>query len=427
MAFIQGDSGPNTLTGGLDNDIIWGMDGNDTMTGGAGNDDLDGGAGVDTAVFSGTQLQYDYSMVLDSTTWRNEANYVAHTNLLVLDSFSGRDGDDFLLGTEFLKFSNGTVHWYDVPVTYTVSSSTSSLEGIGIYGGVMNDTMIGHAGDNNFIGGLGDDYIDGGTAGFDTAIYYAADTYVTMNPVAGGVTVDLGTGSASGAWGNDTLVNIDAVIGSFYNDVLVGGASANYLNGEAGEDILIGAQGDDTLDGWDGLDWVLYNGNASEYTMSGNASERHFEDNVGSNGYDTLLNVERVQFDNLGLAFDINGNAGDAARIIGVLLGGDYVQNEAIERIVINALDSGYTLEDFADLAIDTLYPQYTSAQLATLMYTNVVGFAPSQGDVNYLVDVMAQTSAAWLAVYAGDTVYNDDNIDLAGLTQYGVPFLPII
>ena len=68
--------------------------------------------------------------------------------------------------------------------------------------------------------------------------------------------VDLTTGLATGH-GTDTLSNIDAVIGSAFDDQIAGDSYDNQFEGHAGNDLLTGGGGADTLDGEDGRDWLV--------------------------------------------------------------------------------------------------------------------------------------------------------------------------
>ncbi|MBV6623608.1 MAG: hypothetical protein KI793_11830 [Rivularia sp. (in: Bacteria)] len=52
-----------------------------------------------------------------------------------------------------------------------------------------------------------------------------------------------------GFGGNDTLLNIENVVGSDFNDVIFGGNGNNNLNGGAGNDTLVGGAGNDILVG----------------------------------------------------------------------------------------------------------------------------------------------------------------------------------
>ncbi|WP_407117244.1 VCBS domain-containing protein [Bradyrhizobium sp. LMG 9283] len=111
-----------------------------------------------------------------------------------------------------------------------------------ISGGDGNDILFGGAGKDYLRGGSGDDILDGGP-GFDRAVYSDA---------TGGVTINLAAGAASGAGvGTDTLVNIEAAIGSdfadtfnaagFTGDAHVPGSPVGYneFEGNGGDDIII--------------------------------------------------------------------------------------------------------------------------------------------------------------------------------------------
>ncbi|MWK55284.1 tandem-95 repeat protein, partial [Pseudomonas otitidis] len=115
-----------------------------------------------------------------------------------------------------------------------------------------DDTLNGGAGNDLLVGGSGNDYLDGGS-GTDTAGYQDATAGVNVSL---GITGQQNTGGA----GLDTLVNIENLTGSNFNDTLTGNSGANVLSGLAGNDTLIGAGGNDTLTGGDGADtfkWLL--------------------------------------------------------------------------------------------------------------------------------------------------------------------------
>ena len=111
-----------------------------------------------------------------------------------------------------------------------------------ITGGDGKDILFGGAGKDYLTGGFGDDILDGGP-GFDRAVYTDA---------TGGVTINLAAGTASGAGvDTDTLVNIEAAIGSnfadtfnaagFSGDAHVPGSPVGYneFEGKGGDDTII--------------------------------------------------------------------------------------------------------------------------------------------------------------------------------------------
>ncbi|MEZ5682107.1 MAG: hypothetical protein R3E14_12530 [Erythrobacter sp.] len=122
------------------------------------------------------------------------------------------------------------------------------------------DFLYGLEGDDWLIGGAGNDLVDGG-AGLDVASYETA---------ASGVTVDLaiGTAQSTGGAGEDTLVGIEGLGGSLYNDTLFGDAASNLLLGYDGDDALYGRGGDDDIYGENGND-SLYGGEGIDYLFGG--------------------------------------------------------------------------------------------------------------------------------------------------------------
>ena len=86
------------------------------------------------------------------------------------------------------------------------------------------------------------------------------------------VAVNLATGRGSGGSAEgDTLVNIENVYGSYYNDTLTGNDAANLLQGLEGHDVLKGGGGDDRLIGGLGDDF-LKGGGGGDYLEGG---DRH--------------------------------------------------------------------------------------------------------------------------------------------------------
>lgn len=123
-----------------------------------------------------------------------------------------------------------------------------SSQGDILSGGEGNDTLRGKEGDDALNGGNGADLIDGGT-GVDTAFYLG--NMVKKQ----GVTVDLSLGKGYGADAEgDTLIDVENVQGSAFDDILSGNAGDNVLEGGEGNDTLSGGGGYDALRGNEGAD-----------------------------------------------------------------------------------------------------------------------------------------------------------------------------
>jgi len=280
---LQGGNGNNSLDGGAENDsltagyghdTLLGGDGNDTLTAGPGVNTLDGGAGNDTANYAGASAGLTITLAPPHT---QVGNFETYDTLFSIENVIGSNFNDTLGGN-------------DLPNVLTGGGGTDFLVGLG-----GNDTLSG-GDDNDFQldGGLGNDIINGG-AGLDTVIYFGA---------ASGVTVNLATGQATGGFGNDTLIAIESVNGSAYNDTLTGDANGNSLSGEAGNDSLAGGAGDDFLYGGAGNDTVN-GGNGTDMALFSSFSGVTVDLRIagaqvvgGGLGTDTLISIESLSGSN---------------------------------------------------------------------------------------------------------------------------------
>lgn len=154
-----------------------------------------------------------------------------------------------------------------------------------LYGLTANDIIYGEAGLDFVDGGSGNDTVFGGSdAGGSDTLYGGSDyDFVSYLGVAGGVTVNLGTGAASGGDGDDVLGGFEGVIGGSGADSITGDTVGNILRGDAGADIISGAVGLDTLYGDVGAD-TLYGGNDGDLVFGGSDADRLY----GDAGTDTL-------------------------------------------------------------------------------------------------------------------------------------------
>ena len=105
-------------------------------------------------------------------------------------------------------------------------------------GGAGNDRLYGLAGDDFLAGHGGSDVLDGGPG----------DDWITYLESNAGVSINLATGECSGGHAEgDTIVNIESVAGSPYNDTLIGDGGSNRFCGGPGNDTFDGGAGDDTF------------------------------------------------------------------------------------------------------------------------------------------------------------------------------------
>ncbi|MGH2682930.1 MAG: peptidoglycan DD-metalloendopeptidase family protein [Actinomycetota bacterium] len=164
----------------------------------------------------------------------------------------GTRGDDVLVGTS----GNDVI---------VARAGDDRVEGRGgndrICAGRGHDVILGGKGADRLLGGRGADHISGGGAadvldggeGVDLLDGGAGIDRATYARAAGPVTLHLGEGTASGQ-GEDTLVEVEDVVGSPLGDAITGDAGPNRLYGLGGDDVLDGGEGKDLVDGGDGFD-----------------------------------------------------------------------------------------------------------------------------------------------------------------------------
>jgi len=140
------------------------------------------------------------------------------------------------------------------------------------------------------------------------------------------------------------------------------------------------------------------------------------------------VSVERLVFNDRDVAFDLSGNAGSVARILGAVFGPAAVGNRAYVGIGLYYLDGGTSYAGLMELALNArLSAAPTNAEIVDLLYTNVVGTAPSSADRAYYVGLLANHvfTPVGLATLAADTDLNAAGIHLAGLASTGLEYFP--
>ena len=103
------------------------------------------------------------------------------------------------------------------------------------------------------------------------------------------------------------VVNVENVKGSDFNDTFTGNKSANNLFGGAGDDTLSGGGGDDVLSGGTGSNTALYTQPMGNYRFSASATGLVVTDAVGSDGSDTLIDIETLTFSDGSIKVSIVG------------------------------------------------------------------------------------------------------------------------
>jgi hypothetical protein len=130
-------------------------------------------------------------------------------------------------------------------------------------------------------------------------------------------------------------------------------------------------------------------------------------------------------FSDKSIAIDINGNAGTTAKLLGAVFGKESVKNKNYVGIGLNFLDAGWTYDNLAGLALDVAGAK-TNDQIVSLLWTNVIGTKPTSADKQPFIALLENgMTAGVLAHLAADTSFNIMNINLVGLAQTGIEYIP--
>lgn len=260
---LEGTDGTETIRGLGGNDTLSGLGGADTLTGGDGNDSLDGGAGWDTA------------------------DYDDRSKPVVLVLNDSSDGTA-TLGLE-----------------QDILRSIESAIGSG-----RADVLRGNSEANNFAGGAGDDTLQGGGGldtlrggyGSDTADYHEKTASVTVDLAASGIVL-------VGGIAEDTIDDIESIIGGSAADSLRGNQSDNVFRGREGDDVLYAFGGNDDVQGGAGND-RLAGGLGTDTLRGGSGDDTYINPRAGE---DTVIESDNGGIDTI--QSDISFSLRDIANV----------------------------------------------------------------------------------------------------------------
>lgn len=138
-----------------------------------------------------------------------------------------------------------------------------------------------------------------------------------------------------------------------------------------------------------------------------------------------LQDIERITFSDKSIAVDLDGHAGQVAKILGAVFGSDSVANAEYVGIGLDLLDGGMSYSDLAALAV-SVTGQSNSTEVCNLLWENVIGAPATSADIEPFKAMLdaGQLSIGQLTTLAADTSFNTSNIDLVGLAQTGLEYL---
>jgi len=218
---------------------------------------------------------------------------------------------------------------------------------------------------------------------------------------------------------NNISIAFDAVI-----ENVITGSGADVITGNSSNNVITGGSGGDTIDGDAGIDQAVYTENFTDVSLVKSGTVWNITSGADK---DTLGNIERLKFNDKHIALDLDGNAGQIIKLLGLLLGKDQATNKTYVGAGLKLLDDGMTYEQLMQTALDVvLGPNASSLSVVEMIWGNLIG-PPTPADnisqYSALIDNGAYTSAG-LAIVAADHSLNTTAIDLVGLSSTGVEYI---
>ncbi|MBD8049192.1 hypothetical protein [Limnohabitans radicicola] len=311
-----------------------------------------------------------------------------------------------------------------------------------IIGSNFNDIFNGNDFNNDINGGSGDDYMSGREGddrfdwdssqrgGADTMVgglgndIYVLDSVYDNIIELGGEGVDTVYVGFNYSITNTFLENIRTFsdqttplvfTGNSWNNIIVSGDGADTIYGNEGDDTLTGGNGSDFINGGVGTDTASWTRKAVNFQLIKVAGGWQVKDKTGTEGTDTVSNVERLQFADKNVIIDSNAHVSYANLPVGLYqffitafnaapgvtymdqLAAAYGAGMSVKQIV----DVFTTKSQFTDM-----YPTgMSNAQLAQALVNNIVKTSASdatkQQAVKDITDAMS--NAKWTV---GQVIY---------------------
>ena len=259
----------------------------------------------------------------------------------------------------------------------------------------------------------GSDFIDG-KKGFDTVFVFWPASKFKITTSLGITYLD----AVSGASRSDKLVlkNVEAI--EFSDKVVSLEIADRYIN----------TPSKDNFDGGPGIDTVVYDKPLSNYVVAPGVNGIEVSSSNNSEGSDWLLNIERLQFKDKGLAFDLEGHAGIAVKTLGLVFGQDAVSVPKYMGICLDYLDNKQMTAAqlmHEALAVRLGADAQNAEKLVSFLYERLTGMVPIQSEKEKYVGWI--TSGAYtadsLAVYASELSLNSVVTQLTGMATTGIAF----
>jgi hypothetical protein len=257
----------------------------------------------------------------------------------------------------------------------------------------------------------GSDFIDG-KKGFDSVYVFWPSTKFNITTIQGTTYLD----AVSGASRSDKLVlrNVESI--EFSDKIVSLEINDTYQN----------TRDKNNFDGGPGIDTVVYDLPLAGYQVTVGSAGTEVKSVNSTEGTDWLIGIERLQFKDKALAFDVEGHAGMAAKTLGLVFGTEAVHTPEYVGRCLDYLDNqNYSAAQLMHeaLAIRLGDDAGNSSALVSFLYERVTGIKPSQTEVEKYSEWIAsgEYTVDTLALYAADLY--PMSVQLAGIALLGIEY----
>ena len=210
------------------------------------------------------------------------------------------------------------------------------------------------------------------------------------------------------------------------NESLVGTSGNDKIFGFDGNDLIKGAKGDDNINGGLGIDTAIYDGTSANATIRKISTGYTVVSSAGGN--DTLANIERLQFSDKTIAFDIDSVAGQAYRIYQAAF--NRTPDNGGLKYWIGLMDGGVSLPTvssafIASAEFKALYGvNPTNEVFISKLYDNVLHRAPDIGGYNYWVGLLNTKKIDNTSTLINFSESPENQAGVIGVIQNGIELL---
>ena len=225
----------------------------------------------------------------------------------------------------------------------------------------------------------------------------------------------------------DQQVKYQSILSKIEGGYTIDLNSTNLVNINSNLDYT--ALANQTITGLGKINTVYFNESSKNFSVFNTNTNTKVDDNLGLLGTELLLNIQRIKFnDGKSIALDLkpNQSGGQTAEILGAALGKSGILNKIFFGIGLNLFDSGMNIIDVCKLVIDAGLISPDNTNFVKIIWQNVTGTPIDSVNLSDYVNLLNNgtfTQTTLLSIAATST-FNQNNLNLVGLSQTGVEYL---